>query len=200
MRFHRNYFFIASVGCLLFSGCAVFESQDSIQWTKYEGDPQNWPTQRVALMHLVDGFPVYQINQCPAEPYDVLGFIQAAKPPVGNEPVNEHAVVQQARAVGGDAVLISRESVPSVNPQQFQTDYLVIKFKPRPLATAIEHIDLFLALTVEDASGYTGLDYRGNTVHYTARQLAAERAELVKLRETLKEKFEKQKVESRNKN
>jgi hypothetical protein len=133
----------------------------------------------------VDGFPIYGLNQCPAEPYDVLGIIQAAKPLVGNLPVDEHAVVQRAQKEGGEAVLISRESTPSVNPQQFQTDYLVVKFKPRPLATAVEHIDLFLALTAGDSSGFTGLNYRGNMVHYTAQELAAEREELVKLREKL---------------
>lgn len=171
---------------LLMAGCAMFKTQDSAQWTKYEGDPEIWPTQPVAVMHSVDGFPIYQLNQCPAEPYDVLGLIQAAKPPVGNLGVDEHAVVQRAREEGGEAALISRESPRSENPQQFQTDYLVIKFKPRPAANAIERIDLFLALTAGSSDGFTGLNYQGTPVHYTSQELAAEREELMKLREKLR--------------
>ena len=137
-------------------------------------------------MHSRDGFPIYHLNQCPPNSYEVLGYIRTVKSASANTAEEEErAVVQLASKQGGEAVLISKELYPSQPSEPFQTDYLVVKFKPRPAATAIENIDVFLALTAGITNDYTGLDSKGAPVHLTPQGLAAERQEMIELKARL---------------
>ena len=136
-------------------------------------------------MHSRDGFPIYHLNQCPPDSYEVLGYILTTKPLAANSAEDERAVVQLAQKQGGQAVLISKERAPSPLSRSFETDYLAIKFKPRTAASAIENIDVFLALTAGITNDYTGLNIRGVQVHLTPEALAAERQEMTDLKARL---------------
>ena len=167
---------------LFLAGCATTPNGVSIKWAEFDGDQEVWPTQPIGLMHARDGFPIYHLNQCPPHAYEVLGYIRTVKMASANGADYESAVVRLAQNHGSDAVLISRETTPSSFSSSYGTDYLAVKFKPRPAATAIENIDTFLSLTANAANGYDGPDFRGVQVHWTPEQLAAERKELLEMK------------------
>ena len=185
MRFCLVSMLKAGLLCLVLTGCSTVFQATSIKWAKFEGDQEVWPTQIYGLMHCRDGFPIYHLSQCPPNSYEVLGYIRTVKLASANTAEDERAVVQLASKQGGEAVLISKELDPSQQSETFQTDYLVIKFKPRPAAIAIENIDVFLALTAGITNDYTGLDSTGAPVHLTPRALAAERQEMIELKARL---------------
>jgi hypothetical protein len=180
--------YLLACACLgLLTGCVSFPPANYVDWEPFEESQQSWPTRESGFMHRVDGFPIYALNQLPPHPYDVIGTIHVSTKVSGEKPANveEGAVAQLALEKGGQAALTSRQTPPALQPYQRLTDYLVIRFRANQLATALERIEIFLALTANSADGYIGPGFDGGTVRYNAEELKAHRAELEKQRDAI---------------
>lgn len=178
--------FAPAVLGILLAGCQSAPPDPQLEWWPYEGRQQAWPTNAAALMHSIDGFPIFAFDQFPAVPYDVLGSLRAFSRDAATDPYEtDRVVARRARSEGGHAALLSRTNLYAVPRQAGERDYVIIQFKTNSLNAAMERIDVFLALTAGSSNGYSGPDFQGTVVHYSAQELAAQRAELEKLREMI---------------
>jgi hypothetical protein len=134
------------IGALLLPGCATPVSRPQVDFISFEEPQRNWPTHEWGLMHRVDGFPIYALNQLPPAPYEIRGFIYTA-PEAGESSAQlESAVVRQARREGGEAAMVTREHARASPLDRAETDYLVIQFKTNALASVLDRINIYLAL------------------------------------------------------
>jgi hypothetical protein len=107
------------------------------------------------LLHLTDGFPIYALDQLPAVPYEVQGFIYTTSTSRSTSQADELEVVKQARLKGGQAALITRQPSPSADGVLVQTDYLIVRFATNSLASVLDRINVYMALHPE-SRGHEG--------------------------------------------
>ena len=178
---------VVGVVLLLLAGCVTIGPANEVQWIAHEEEQQAWPTREFGFLHVVDGFPIYDLDQLPPCPYDVLGILRLTSTPTSGNPraVGESMVVKRARQQEGQAALISKKALPSAEFHVEKTDYLVIKFKTNRVEAVFDRLELILKLTAGGTNGYTGPDGTGGMVHYTADELAELRKALDKARQTL---------------
>jgi hypothetical protein len=170
---------VASLACiawLVLGGCSTPKLTTQLAWRECDEPQQEWPTRPFGLLHSVDGFPIYGLNQFPPDPYEVRAIIQATTAAAARSDAaeRERAVVKLAREIGGHAALTAKSSGPSAPVQE--TSYLVISFKTNALANAVDRINVYLALTAGATNQAGGAG---------SEELDAHRAELEKLQETL---------------
>lgn len=134
------------IAALLLTGCATPVSRPQVDFISFEEPQRNWPTQEWGLMHQVDGFPIYALNQLPPAPDQIRGFIYTAPEAGESSGQLESAVVRQARREGGEAAMVTREHARANPLDRSETDYLVIQFKTNALASVIDRINIYLAL------------------------------------------------------
>ena len=178
---------VAGVLLLMSAGCVTIGPANDVQWIAQEEEQQAWPTREFGFLHVVDGFPIYELDQLPPCPYDVLGILRLTSTPTSDNPraAGESLVVKRARQQDGQAALISKQPLPAADLHVEKTDYLVIKFKTNRVEAVFDRVELILRLTAGGTNGYTGPDGSGGTVHYTAEELAELRKALDKARQTL---------------
>ena len=186
-RRETRFTFVAGVVLLLLTGCMTIGPANDVQWIVQEEEQRDWPTREFGFLHVVDGFAIYELDQLPPCPYDVLGILRLTATPTSDNPraVGESLVVKRARQQDGQAALISKKDLPAADFHVQKTDYLVIKFKTNRVEAVFDRLELILKLTAEGTNGYTGPDGSGGTVHYTADELAELRKALDKARQTL---------------
>ena len=184
MRFNRQLFILVP---LLLGGCALVPPQSQVTWVEFDEPQQAWPTSATGLARWVDGFPAYGFEQFPPHPYEVLGYLHATAvaSPESPAPIELQALVTQARAHGGEALLLAKKTPPSPRPHLAKEDFLVVKFKNRSLADAVERIDLYLALTAESTGDHFPASVSSSALGASAEGIAATRAALQKARQAL---------------
>jgi hypothetical protein len=109
-------------------------------------------------MHVVDGFPIYALNQLPAEPYEVVGFIFTSAAATTAADNLERDLVRRAQAEGGQAAVITKREPPRSSASGVCTDYLIVRFKTDPLRPAVDRMKIYLALHPQDTNGSDALD------------------------------------------
>jgi hypothetical protein len=134
---------------LILAGCATPVGREQVQFVSFEEPQQTWPTQRWGILHVVDGFPIYALNQLPPEPYDVKGFVYAT-PDRGEPPEKlERAVVATARAEQAEGAIVTKSRAPANRLDSGATEYLVIQFKTNALAAVLERINIYMTLQTQ---------------------------------------------------
>ncbi len=58
----------------LLVGCAT----KAVTYERYAGAQSNWPTEATAKSHIVDGIEIFDLDQYPSRPYEVVGKAQIA--------------------------------------------------------------------------------------------------------------------------
>jgi hypothetical protein len=164
--------------CLCLTGCTTPRLADQIDWVECDEPQREWPTRQWGLAHVVDGFPIYDVDQFPPDPYEVRGIIHVASTaPARDSGFNkEKLVVQRARQEGGQAALTAKTSHAVGKLGLEETDYLVIEFKTNSLASVLERINIYLSLTPEQSK--SAADDRPD-------ELAAHRQELESLKQAI---------------
>src|SRR6266700_1095640 len=69
----RQFFCWCGTGLLLI-GCLIPHAGPEVTFVAFDEPQQTWPTRKWGFLHLVDGFPIYALDQLPPEPYEVLGI------------------------------------------------------------------------------------------------------------------------------
>jgi hypothetical protein len=82
-------------------------------------------------------------------------------------------------------LLLAKQSRPSPRPHLAKEDFLVVKFKNRSRADAVERIDLYLALTAESTDRHSAAADSVGALGCSAEEVAATRAALQKARQAL---------------
>jgi hypothetical protein len=136
---------LGGLAALVLAGCTTPQSQQ-VQFISFDEPQQAWPTLKWGLMHLVDGFPIYGLNQLPPEPYEVRGFIYVSSDRPSPSQEVEHAVVQRARQEGAEAARLTNSRTASGRLGVEAADYLIIQFKTNALGSVLDRINVYLAL------------------------------------------------------
>ena len=123
--------FVGLLALFLSVGC------EQMNYATYQGSRTAWPAGN-SFTDLVFDVPVYR--GWPKKPYAVLGYIQFNNPRVDWNDGDIKQAARQARAAGGDAIiLMSRASADEAIPTQIRKELgivdsrtvaLVIKWKP----------------------------------------------------------------------
>ena len=179
----RKTLFPFILGISLLAGCVSLPPQVQVEWETFADDQRAWPTSDAGLLHVVDGFPVYGLGQVPPQPYQVLGIIHVTTvgAPGQSGAFDERLVVSRAREKDGQAALLMKRPAASTMPQLQRTDYLVVSFNKNSQAVVLDLINYFLDWSAANTNGYTDSEGR----HYTAAEIARQRAELEQARKYL---------------
>ncbi len=134
-------------GLIMWAGCVTPQTRTGLRYVALDEPQPTWPTRQFGLMHLVNGFPVYGLEQFPPAPYEVKGilFVAGLSPTVNSRA--EQQVVERARQEGGEAAMLCKHELPNGRLASEETDYLIIQFKTNALATVLDRINVYLALT-----------------------------------------------------
>jgi hypothetical protein len=165
---------------LVLAACSTMVPKSQITWGPYEEEQKAWPVQPSGLARVVDGFPIYGLEQFPSEHYVVLGMIHAVSGTRSASSIDERQVAHRARREGGQAALITKQNRSASSSSIAFTDYLIVQFKTPGFVTALERIDIFLALTAGCTNGYTGPGPEGSIVQYSPVELRTRREEILR--------------------
>ena len=145
MRFWFRSRVLVVCAALVLASCATPQPKQ-VQFISFDEPQQAWPTRKWGLIHLVDGFPIYGLNQLPPERYEVRGFVYASSDRPSPLPDLERAVVQRARQEGAEAAILTKSRTASGRLGVEAADYLVIQFKTNTLGAVLDRINVYLAL------------------------------------------------------
>jgi hypothetical protein len=145
LRFWLGSRVLVVCAALVLANCATPQPKQ-VQFISFDDPQQAWPTRKWGLMHLVDGFPIYGLNQLPPEPYEVRGFIYVSSDRPSPTQEVEHSVAQRARQEGAEAAILAKSRTASGRLGVEAADYLIIQFKTNALGSVLDRINVYLAL------------------------------------------------------
>jgi hypothetical protein len=145
LRFWFCFRALGVLAALTLASCTAPQSRQ-VQFISFDEPQQAWPTRKWGLMHVVDGFPIYGLNQLPPEPYEVRGFIDVSSDQPSLTQEVEHALVQRARQEGAEAAILTKSRTASERLGGEAADYLIIQFKTNALGSVLDRIKVYLAL------------------------------------------------------
>ena len=166
---------------LWLASCLTPQPATGLRYAVLDEPQQAWPTQQWGLMHVVDGFPIYGLEQFPPVPYEMRGILSVSTDRPLSDPNAERRVVERARKEGGEAAILCKHELPGTRLGVEQTDYLVIQFKTNALRSVLERINVYLALTPAGTNPPTPAELE---------QAAQQREEVERLKERLSRELE----------
>jgi hypothetical protein len=122
-RFHALLLFLGL--CALMTGCA----NRAVTYERYQGAQSAWPTEPSGKAHVVDGIQIFELDQYPAQPYEVVGKAQVAVAFGYNTLAQEeHKLADICKSKHADAALLQKTAV--TKDIGIGYEYWIIKFKP----------------------------------------------------------------------
>ena len=115
---------LTSVGLALLAGCASHD----ITYERFSETQTAWPTSPSGVSHKVDGVEIFDLQQYPSQPYEVVGKVQIAVAYGYNTlEQEEQKLARLCKSHHADAALLQKTAVTKDIGVGYE--YWIVKFK-----------------------------------------------------------------------